>query len=164
MLFYRPDLELDVFIGKFIQCHELNLEKGLLKCKNTISPACLLLTKLQIVQINHKDILDILAILIDHPVEKNDDCFSINIDEIVDITKEDWGWYTTVSDNLEKTISMARDIFDVETAGEIYIKVSKIKKAIVYGYHGLKLFVKNIKTMGCRQPHGFTFYYRTDFQ
>lgn len=130
MLFYKTNLEIDVFIGKFIQCHELNLEEDLLQCKQTINLANLLLTKLQIIQINYKDILDILALLVDHPVEKNNNCNNINIDKIIDVVRKDWGWFTTVSDNLDRTISMAKDILDKKSVSTIEDKINFIKKSI----------------------------------
>ncbi|AGB18165.1 nucleotidyltransferase family protein [Thermoanaerobacterium thermosaccharolyticum] len=130
MLFSKNDIDLDVFIGKFIQCHELNLEGDLSKNGYTISLANLLLTKLQIVQINYKDILDILAILIDHPVENKNDCNTINLNSILDIVKNDWGWYTTIFDNLEKTVSMAKDILNQEDITTITEKILLIKTSI----------------------------------
>jgi hypothetical protein len=59
MLFFNDDFEIDVFVGKFVQCHELDLEKDLFRYVQTISLTNLLLTKLQVVEINQKDLQDI---------------------------------------------------------------------------------------------------------
>jgi hypothetical protein len=103
LLFHSELMELDIFVGEFVQCHSMNLEKFIGSTTLTIPLANLLLTKLQVVQINKKDILDILALLHDHEVlvDGNPDDV-ISLKELNAILSDDWGWFTTCVDNLDK--------------------------------------------------------------
>lgn len=104
MLFNNPDgtWHIDIFINEFRMCHNLQFNKDrLLKDPVTIPLADLLLTKLQIVEINLKDVKDISAILLEHPLGEND-IETVNMKRIIEITANDWGFYTTALINIEK--------------------------------------------------------------
>jgi len=60
----------------------------------------LFLSKAQIVQLNRKDVLDLLALLLDHeggPGDKE----TINAEYIAALCAKDWGLYTTISMSLQ---------------------------------------------------------------
>ncbi len=104
MLFNSPDnsWHIDIFINRFRMCHTIEFPRArLLTDPLTIPLAELLLTKLQIVQINPKDIKDIAALLLEHQLGLGDN-ETINMERILEITSQDWGLFTTVSMNLEK--------------------------------------------------------------
>ena len=63
LLFYDDvnNRQVDVFIGNFRMCHTLELNDRLGLDAHTLAPADLLLTKLQIVKINAKDVVDSLC-------------------------------------------------------------------------------------------------------
>jgi hypothetical protein len=98
--------QLDVFVGEFAMCHRLDLDGRLNHHALALSAADLLLTKLQIVQLNHKDVLDAARLLLNHELSDDDgdlpgvDCLSNQ--RILSVTAGDWGWHTTLSDNLAK--------------------------------------------------------------
>ena len=58
--------QLDVFVGTFAMCHALDLSGRLALLPDTLGVADLVLTKLQIVQINTKDLVDAAQLLRDH--------------------------------------------------------------------------------------------------
>src|SRR6266581_8115981 len=58
----------DIFLDVFRMCHTLHLGERLSLDDSTIPISDLLLTKLQVVEINEKDIRDLIAILRDHEV------------------------------------------------------------------------------------------------
>jgi hypothetical protein len=93
--------QIDIFIGDFTMCHTLPLADRLQVEPLTIPLAELFLTKAQIVQLNRKDVLDLLALLLDHPVGPGDE-ETINADLISGLCAKDWGLYTTVSMNSQK--------------------------------------------------------------
>lgn len=95
-----PDLQVDVFIGLFQQCHKLDILSGSEAMEFTITPVQLLLTKLQVVQLNEKDVRDVLAMFLDWPLAQGHS----GIDEatLSRIFGSDWGLYTTAWDTLEK--------------------------------------------------------------
>jgi hypothetical protein len=104
LIFYEPTCEkhIDVFLDQFKMCHVLDLRNRLLARYCTLPLADLLITKLQIIQLNSKDLQDILAILLDCPVESGERPGVIDDAYIAGLTGRDWGLYTTLCDNLER--------------------------------------------------------------
>ena len=74
LLFFdeQNDRQVDVLVGSFRMSHQIPFGKRLAIEPVTVPLAELLLTKLQIVQLNEKDVRDALALLHDHPVEESD--------------------------------------------------------------------------------------------
>jgi hypothetical protein len=103
LLFYDVShaRQIDVFVGSFEMCHRLPIGERLDQDAPTIPLAELLLTKLQIVQMNEKDIRDICALLLDHPFGENDQ-ETINLPRIVQLCAEDWGLWKTITVSLRK--------------------------------------------------------------
>lgn len=97
--------QVDIFIDRMQMCHNLDFRSRLHVDQRTVSISDLLLTKLQIVEINEKDIFDIIALFHDHDVMGNDQ--GVNADYIAGLTANDWGWYKTLEVNLQKTRAFA---------------------------------------------------------
>lgn len=93
--------QVDVLIGDFAMCHKITLGSRLTVCPYTLPPAELLLTKGQIVQINDKDLRDMAALLLDHPLGDSDEG-QIQSTVITTHCARDWGLYTTFCDNLRR--------------------------------------------------------------
>jgi cation transport regulator ChaC len=66
----------------------------------TVPLAELLLTKLQIIELNEKDVSDALALLHDHPMGDQDGD-TINAAHIAKLCASDWGLWRTFTANLE---------------------------------------------------------------
>jgi len=100
MMFDFPDHEwsIDVFVEEFAMCHALPLGDRLRGAPYALTPADLMLTKLQIVQLNSKDAVDVAALLLD--VELADDDSGINASYLSQLLAKDWGWWRTVTGNL----------------------------------------------------------------
>lgn len=108
--------KLDVFIGTFSMCHTMNLEGRLPAAGMTLQVTDLLLTKLQVVELNDKDTLDALVLLRDHDVTDVPAEDGIDLERLEAVCGSDWGWSTTVGDNLAKLEPTARALFDSNTA------------------------------------------------
>lgn len=93
--------QIDTFVERFEMCHSLDIEQWWSGPPGSLPPAELLLTKLQIVEVNDKDLIDILNLLLFHAVGSGDED-AIEPGRIADVVGKDWGWYTTVSENLAK--------------------------------------------------------------
>jgi hypothetical protein len=91
----------DVFYDKLEMCHTLDLRGRLELDKPTISLADLLLEKMQIVEINEKDIKDCIVLLRAHNVGSSDR-ENIDANYVAKLLSEDWGFYWTVTTNLKK--------------------------------------------------------------
>jgi len=105
MLFKDPVLgrQVDVFLGVFEMCHTFDFRKRLPLDDKTLPLVDLLVTKLQIVEINEKDYKDILCLLLDHPLSEEDGKESINAARIASLCAADWGVYRTLTRNLDWT-------------------------------------------------------------
>ena len=98
----------DVLVDRLEMCHAFTFRDRLAVSHPTLPLAELLLTKLQIVKINRKDILDALILLASHPLaatsdgagEGSDARAAINVSRIVGLTSADWGWWRTLTGNL----------------------------------------------------------------
>lgn len=104
LMFQGPDggPKVDVFLDEFSMCHRLDLRPRLSQAAVTLPLADLLFTKLQIVQINEKDLKDITALLLDHEVVEGESADGIDGSYLADLAGSDWGIYTTLADNLAK--------------------------------------------------------------
>jgi hypothetical protein len=101
MLFtYRDEIQADLFVGDFVQCHKLNLESRLALHPVTLTLADLLLTKLQIHEMNRKDANDVFMLLLSRGLARGAGKNEIDTSYLAALTGKDWGWYTTVHDNL----------------------------------------------------------------
>jgi hypothetical protein len=92
---------IDVIVDRFVECHTIDLRRSLSSDGLTIALTELLLTKLQIVHINEKDLRDILAMLLDHPVTAGQ-TDAIDPDHIARLTSGDWGLEHTIRLTLER--------------------------------------------------------------
>jgi hypothetical protein len=96
---------IDVFIGDFEMCHKLPLRKRLRLEPLTVPLAELFLTKAQIVELNRKDALDMMILVLDHPVGYGD-AETINLGVITRLCAKDWGLYITVSLTIKKLLNL----------------------------------------------------------
>jgi hypothetical protein len=92
--------QVDVFVGTFRMCHEIPLEGRLELDESSIPLAELLLTKLQVIELNEKDVRDAVAVLHDHEVG-DEDGDTVNAGRIAQLCSEDWGLWRTITRNLE---------------------------------------------------------------
>lgn len=90
----------DVFFDELNFCHPIPLRDRLSLDYPTITPTDLLLEKLQIVEINPKDIKDSIVLLLEHPLE-SDQPDSVDGTYIAQLLSADWGFYYTVTQNLD---------------------------------------------------------------
>jgi hypothetical protein len=88
----RRELPVDVLLDRFAMAHALDLREQLAGGGVTLPLADLLLTKLQVVAINEKDLRDAGALLADHDLGPG----GIELERILDVTRGDWGFEHTI--------------------------------------------------------------------
>ena len=104
----RNRFNVDVFTDKLEMSHTLDLRDRLKTDFPTISIADLLLAKMQIQEINEKDIKDTIVLMRAHELADSDkEC--INGVYIAGLMSKDWGFYHTVTNNLKKTKLLLQD-------------------------------------------------------
>jgi hypothetical protein len=93
--------QVDVFIDVMRMSHVIDLRGRLDHEGPVASPSDLLLSKLQIYEVNRKDLVDLTALLLDHPIESGGDD-AIDPAYIAHLACEDWGLCRTLEVNVGK--------------------------------------------------------------
>ena len=101
-----PQIHLDVFYDELEFCHRIPLAGRLERDRPTIPLAELLLSKLQIVKLNEKDIVDTILLLLDHELGAGD-ADVIDAGRIATLCAAEWGLWRTLTMNLEKVRALA---------------------------------------------------------
>jgi hypothetical protein len=95
MLFHDVEhgRQVDVFVDTFAMCHELPLGQSVSVGARTLPAGDVLMTKLQIVELNAKDRRDLYALLVAD--------VALDVERIAAITANDWGLQHTFERNLD---------------------------------------------------------------
>ena len=126
--------QVDIFIDVFKMSHVIDLRGRLDGDGPCASPADLLLSKLQIYEINRKDLVDVTALLLDHAIAEGDD--AIDARYVARLACEDWGLCRTVQLNIPRLLHTL-DELDVDRE-LVRSRVAEIQGAIDAGPKPLK--------------------------
>lgn len=96
--------QLDVFVGEFSMCHELPLAERLDRHAYTVPLAELMLTKLQIVELNERDERDIFTLCYYHDISERLGS-GIEADVIAELCANDWGLWRTCRATIERCVN-----------------------------------------------------------
>jgi hypothetical protein len=99
--------QLDVFLDQFVMCHTIDLSSRLDQPGSALPPADLLITKLQVVETNIKDLLDILALFVDQ--ELTDGPEGIEMPYVEALCSDDWGLWRTLTMIAERAEAFAAE-------------------------------------------------------
>ncbi len=121
-------LHIDVFWEKLDFCHVIRWTNRLEVDNPSIPLAELLLEKMQIVQINEKDIIDTIMLLLEHPLGDIDK-ETINIKLVSELCAADWGLWRTTTMNLGKVRQLAQT-YDQLTPEQKAMIDSQVQKAL----------------------------------
>jgi len=121
----------DVFLDVFQMCHKFDFRDRAGLEPKTITISDLLATKLQIVEMNEKDIKDILVLLLDHDVAMEETPDKINTSYLAKLCAEDWGIYRTFTMNLDRVPEFVQRLsLDAEQKARITGRAESIRKSI----------------------------------
>ena len=95
-------------VDKIEMCHTLRFADRLARLPYTLDPMDLLLSKLQIIELNEKDADDCLRLLVTFPLAESDDPHSMDLRIFNSLLGDDWGWWKTVTLNLDRIGQAAR--------------------------------------------------------
>jgi len=132
LLFYDTEnkRQVDVFVGTFSMCHRLDLSSRLGEHAYSLDAADLLLTKLQIHEINRKDLVDAVRLLLTHEIADIGGGVSepdaMSLDRLRAVTSSDWGWFTTVTDNLQLVRAAVADLLEPSDASAVEARADAI--------------------------------------
>jgi hypothetical protein len=98
-------ITLDIFFDRLNMCHVIELADRLENDFPTVSLADLVLQKLQIVEVNERDLKDLVVLFLEHNVGETDR-ETIDGRYIAELLSNDWGFYFTASENIKKSNSI----------------------------------------------------------
>jgi hypothetical protein len=110
LFFWDPvnERQVDVFVDEARLCHTIDFRGRLVTVPLTLSLADLLVMKLQIVETNEKDLLDVCAILADHDLSADES--GVNVSYVASLAASDWGLWRTLGMVAERTEQFATDL------------------------------------------------------
>ena len=112
LYFYDPHngRQVDIFIDVFRMSHDIDLRGRLEHDHPAVSPSDLLLSKLQIYEVNRKDLVDVAALMLDHTIEARNHEDAIEAAYIARLAAADWGMYRTLQVNIERLRAMLEEL------------------------------------------------------
>jgi len=112
LYFYDPHngRQVDIFIDVFRMSHDIDLRGRLEHDHPAVSPSDLLLSKLQIYEVNRKDLVDVAALMLDHTIEARTHEDAIEAAYIARLAAADWGMYRTLQVNIERLRAMLEEL------------------------------------------------------
>jgi len=139
-LYHHPEdlYHIDLFFEKLQFSHDIDLgskekqEQGRLELDYpTLTLADLLLEKIQIHEINEKDIKDLIVLLREHGLAEDDIEECINIKRVASVLSQDWGFWYDAKVNLEKVTEFsgryhADSLLEKEDVEDVFAKVKRI--------------------------------------
>jgi len=131
----------DVFVNAIRMCHVINFKDRLELHDDTLTPTDLLLTKLQIVQLNDKDVLDLLALVYDQKLERGD-ITGIDTDYLEKVWGDDWPLWKTCGLTLGKIGRAAPSIVDENASKQILQSVAALSDILESGRKTLRWKVR----------------------
>jgi hypothetical protein len=103
---------IDVMVDRLTMCHVLDFRPGYTRLPLTLDAIDILLSKLQIVELNEKDARDIFQLLSGLPVQARGGAAGapfLDSNRFGQMLSADWGWWRTVTGNLDKLPGLAAD-------------------------------------------------------
>ncbi len=102
--YLKPDrnLSVDIFLDAFAMYHRLDLLGYLSEGEVALVETPLFLTRLQCVEITEAQLRDLCAMLIEHDLSVGPETGKIDASAVTRVCSDDWGWFKTVTTNLER--------------------------------------------------------------
>jgi len=120
--------QVDVFVNEANLCHRVELKTRLGVMPLTLSLADLTVLKLQVVETNEKDYLDLCAIFADHELTEDD--VGVNWRYVAELTAADWGLWRTVRMVSERTQAFALQLPDFEAAEQVADRLQQLQSKL----------------------------------
>lgn len=108
---------IDVMVDRLTMCHTLDFRPSFRRLPHTVDAVDLLLSKLQIVQMNEKDARDIIQLLSCVPVGPASAGLVIDAGRFGQVLASDWGWWRTVTGNLDRLPALLSEHPHLRQAG-----------------------------------------------
>lgn len=120
--------QVDVFVDEAKLCHTIDFRDRIEASPTTLSLADLLLMKLQVVETNEKDFLDVCAILADHDLGPGES--GVNSAYIADLAATDWGLWRTLGMVAERSEKFALGLPGFGAGEQVATRLQRLRQEL----------------------------------
>ena len=131
----------DVFVNAVRMCHVIDFEHRIGLLPETLTGTDLLLTKMQIVQLNDKDVLDVIALLEDLQLGPGIDA-GIDTAYLERVWSADWPLWNTSRLTVDKVRQALPHVFVDEVPASVLRSLTELGRVIETGRKGLRWTVR----------------------
>lgn len=124
----RYHRQVDVFVDEANLCHQIDLKSRIEAAPVTLSLADLAVLKLQVVETNEKDYLDICAIFADYDLSGDES--GVNVTYIASLAASDWGLWRTLNLVAERCERYAADLPAFAAAELVVTRLARLRKEL----------------------------------
>jgi hypothetical protein len=122
------DRQADVFVDEANLCHRIDLRERLDRVSLTLPLAELAVLKLQVVETNEKDYLDLCALFADHDLTTDES--GINVTYISGLAASDWGLWRTLGMVADRCERFALELPDFKAAGVVAERLRRLREEL----------------------------------
>ncbi len=124
------DISADVYLDAFEMYHRLDLT-ALLSQEATILPETpLALFRLQLVEMPSSALSELCALLLEHELSVGPEEEKIDASEVTRVCADDWGWYKTVTTNLDQLVTFAPTALSPSESDTVIDRVQRLRQSI----------------------------------
>jgi len=121
----RNQRQVDVFVDEVNLCHRIDLRGRLDLVPLALPLADLTVLKLQVVETNEKDYLDLCAIFADHDLSGDES--GVNRAHIATVAGADWGLWRTLGMVAERSAQFARDLPGFDAGERVAARLERLR-------------------------------------
>ncbi len=126
----QRDLVATVYLDMFEMYHRVDLTGYFAQEQRLLPETALLLTRLQFVEMTEAILRELSALLLERDLTVGREGGKIDASEITRLCAEDWGWFKTVSTNLDRVLLFAASVLKPAENAVVHERAQRLKKSI----------------------------------
>jgi predicted regulator of Ras-like GTPase activity (Roadblock/LC7/MglB family) len=132
------EINIDVFLDNYEMYHKLDLIPFLTQEEILLPPTALLLNRLQTVEMTDNVLCEICALMLEHDLSVGSEKGKIDASYITRLCAEDWGWFKTISMNLDRLMTMANTHLAPAEKAWVIERAQRLKQSLDSAPKGLR--------------------------
>ncbi len=124
------DISVDVYLDAFEMYHRLDLTAVLSQQATVLPETPITLIRLQLVETPDTALSDLCALLLEHDLSVGPEKERIDASHITRLCADDWGWYKTVTLNLDRLVAFAQAKLSPSESNTVSERVRRVRQSI----------------------------------
>lgn len=120
----------EIYLDKFAQYHQLDLAPFLAQGNTVLPETALVLLRLQLVEMTETALRELSALLFTHATSAQPAAGKIDLAFIARLAGDDWGWYRTLTLNLQRVMAFAVKTITSDDQVIIVERAEQIRQAL----------------------------------